>query len=309
MNDILKRLGHKPLVIPEEYYGDYLEGKTVLVTGGGGSIGSGICKKISDMGVKALIIFDEYENGAYDIWQDILADAPHLEIKVVIGSICDRQRLREVFCKYRPEIIFHTAAHKHVVLMEENEGEAYKNNVEGTRNVLEEAKACGVERMIFVSTDKAANPAGVMGRTKKACEDMIREFDAGSLRVPAVRFGNVAGSNGSVIPLFKRQIERGGPLTVTRPDAGRYFMSMDEAVSFIITVGNIGNTGDIYVPDMGAMIMIEDIAKVMIEDSGKDIEITYTGIKAGEKVREELCGEGEELEATEIPGVFIIKSI
>lgn len=304
MKDILNRLGHKPLTIKDSDIGDYLLNKTVLVTGGGGSIGSRICKKLPEFGVSKLIIFDEYENGAYEVQQDMLMSENPADIKVVIGSITDTERVNEVFTYLRPDIIFHTAAHKHVALMEENSGEAYKNNVEGTKTVLIAAKDNGVERFIFISTDKAANPVSVMGKSKRECELMIQGAELGQMKTPIVRFGNVAGSNGSVIPLFKKQIEAGGPLTLTSPEAKRYFLMPDEAVDFIFAVGNIGGTGEIFIPDMGEAVKIEDIAKQMIKDAGKDISITYTGLRPGEKLCEELTGEGERLEKTELEGVF-----
>ncbi len=308
-------LGREPVDLRDERIGAFLCGKRVLVTGGGGSIGSELCRQIASMGVEKLIIFDIYENNAYDIEQEMRRKyGDELSLSVLIGSVRDYKRLKQVFEAERPDIVFHAAAHKHVPLMEYSPQEAVKNNVFGTYHTARAAIACGVEKFILISTDKAVNPTNVMGATKRLCEMLVQSFDgAGKTQFAAVRFGNVLGSNGSVIPLFKKQIAAGGPITVTDPEIIRYFMTIPEAAQLVLTAAAMAKGGEIFVLDMGEPVKIVDLAHKIIKLSGlregKDIEICYTGLRPGEKLYEELLMSEEGMKKTENAKIFIGRPI
>lgn len=269
---------------------DYVQGKAVLVTGGGGSIGSEICRQLAGHGVGHLIIFDIYENNAYQIQKSLEWEFPRLHMTVLIGSVRDERRVQSMFSRYRPDIVFHAAAHKHVPLMEDSPNEAIKNNVIGTLKTARTASRYHVKKFILISTDKAVNPTNIMGASKRLCEMVIQMIGKHSTtEFAAVRFGNVLGSNGSVIPLFRRQIEHGGPVTVTHPDIIRYFMTIPEACRLVLEAGSMGNGGEIYIFDMGKPVKILDLAKRMISLSGRtDVKIEFTGLRHGEKLYEEL---------------------
>ena len=288
----------------------YLKDRTVLVTGGGGSIGSELCRQIAEHGPRKLIVLDVYENNAYAVEQELRRRFPTLDLEVLIGSVRDEKRVGYVFSKYRPGIVFHAAAHKHVPLMENSPGEAVKNNVFGTWNVAEAAHNSGCETFILISTDKAVNPTGIMGATKRLCEMIVRDFaERSDTKFACVRFGNVLGSNGSVIPLFKEQIRRGGPVTVTHKDVIRYFMTIPEAVSLVLQAGAYAKNGEIFVLDMGKPVRIDDLARSIIKMSGLtpdvDIKIEYTGLRPGEKLYEELLMSEEGLEMTPNDLIFV----
>jgi len=290
--------------------GAYIRGKTVLVTGGGGSIGSELCRQIARQQPGRLIIFDIYENNAYAIQQELHYSHPELELVTLIGSVRDRARIEDVFARYRPQIVCHAAAHKHVPLMEDSPCEAIKNNVFGTLNMARAADRCGAEAFVLISTDKAVNPTNVMGASKRVCEMIVQVMGQRSrTRFAAVRFGNVLGSNGSVIPLFKSQIERGGPVTVTHRDIIRYFMTIPEAVSLVLQTCCYANDGEVFVLDMGEPVRIDDLARNMIRLSGfepdVDIPVVYTGLRPGEKLYEELLMNDEGLDKTENELIFI----
>ncbi|MCL2864053.1 MAG: polysaccharide biosynthesis protein [Lachnospiraceae bacterium] len=307
-------LGREPVAIKTEAVGRYVSGKVVLVTGGGGSIGSELCRQIVANGVRKLIIFDIYENNAYDIQQELKVRYPNLDLVVLIGSVRNSRRLNYVFAQYRPHIVYHAAAHKHVPLMEDSPNEAIKNNVFGTYKTAVIADQYHVEKFVLISTDKAVNPTNIMGASKRIGEMIIQLFNNRSkTEFVAVRFGNVLGSNGSVIPLFKKQIESGGPVTVTHPDIIRYFMTIPEAVSLVLQAGASGKGGEIFVLDMGEPVKIVNLAKNLIRLSGyvldTDIEIKYIGLRAGEKLYEELLMEEEGLEKTSNSKIFIGKPI
>ena len=289
---------------------EYITGKRVLVTGGGGSIGSELCRQIASYAPEILVIFDIYENNAYALQQELMNLYPELDLKVMIGSVRDINRLNYIFSKYRPDIVYHAAAHKHVPLMEDSPGEAIKNNVMGTYNVAQVCDTFGVGKMVLISTDKAVRPTNIMGASKRICEMIVQMFDRKSeTSYVAVRFGNVLGSNGSVIPLFKKQIERGGPVTVTHKDIIRYFMTIPEAVSLILQAGAYATGGEIFVLDMGEPVKIDELARNMIRlsgfEPGTDIEIKYTGLRPGEKLYEELLLSEEGLKKTPNDLIFI----
>ena len=297
-------LGRDPIQITTEKIGRYVSDKVVLVTGGGGSIGSELCRQIAANGVRQLIIFDIYENNAYDIQQELKRTYPNLDLVVLIGSVRNGRKVNSVFEKYRPDIVYHAAAHKHVPLMEDSPNEASKNNVFGTYKVALAADRYKTSKFVLISTDKAVNPTNIMGASKRMCEMIIQVFNNRSkTEYVAVRFGNVLGSNGSVIPLFRKQIEEGGPVTVTHPDIIRYFMTIPEAVSLVLQAGASAKGGEIFVLDMGKPVKIADLARNMIRLSGLkegvDIEIKYTGLRPGEKLYEELLMEEEGLKGTE----------
>lgn len=297
-------LGRDPIQITTEKIGRYVSDKVVLVTGGGGSIGSELCRQIATNGVRQLIIFDIYENNAYDIQQELKRTYPNLDLVVLIGSVRNGRKVNSVFEKYRPDIVYHAAAHKHVPLMEDSPNEAIKNNVFGTYKVALAADRYKTSKFVLISTDKAVNPTNIMGASKRMCEMIIQVFNNRSkTEYVAVRFGNVLGSNGSVIPLFRKQIEEGGPVTVTHPDIIRYFMTIPEAVSLVLQAGASAKGGEIFVLDMGKPVKIADLARNMIRLSGLkegvDIEIKYTGLRPGEKLYEELLMEEEGLKGTE----------
>lgn len=307
-------LGREPIQITTEKIGRYVSDKVVLVTGGGGSIGSELCRQIAANGVKQLIIFDIYENNAYDIQQELKTKYPNLDLVVLIGSVRNGRKVNSLFAKYRPDIVYHAAAHKHVPLMEDSPNEAIKNNVFGTYKVALAADRFKASKFVLISTDKAVNPTNIMGASKRMCEMIIQMFSNHSkTEYVAVRFGNVLGSNGSVIPLFKKQIEAGGPVTVTHPDIIRYFMTIPEAVSLVLQAGASAKGGEIFVLDMGEPVKIADLAKNLIRLSGytlgKDIEIKYTGLRPGEKLYEELLMDEEGLKATENKLIHIGKPI
>ena len=296
-------LGRPPIKIKLDSIMDYVSGKTVLVTGGGGSIGSELCRQIAEHSPHKLIIFDIYENNAYNIQNELLRTHPEVDVKVLIGSVRDSKRLESVFARYHPNIVYHAAAHKHVPLMEDNPNEAVKNNVFGTLKTVRAADKFGVERFVLISTDKAVNPTNIMGATKRICEMIVQTYNKHSdTEFVAVRFGNVLGSNGSVIPLFKDQIANGGPVTVTHKDIIRYFMTIPEAVSLVLQAGASAKGGEIFVLDMGEPVKIVDLAENIIRLSGytpyKDIDIKFTGLRPGEKLYEELLMDEEGLEAT-----------
>lgn len=292
---------------------ELLKDQTVFVSGGGGSIGSELVRQVAASGVaKTIIIFDIAENGAYEIQQEIRRNYPEVDLKVLIGSIRDEKRLCEIFETYKPDFVYHAAAHKHVPLMEDSPKEAVKNNVFGTFNLAKTADKYGVKRFVMISTDKAVNPTNVMGATKRICEMIVQSFNKKSdTEYVAVRFGNVLGSNGSVIPLFKEQIEKGGPVTVTHPDIIRYFMLIPEAVSLVLQAGAYANGGEIFILDMGSPVKIRELAENLIRLSGhvpgEDIEIKYTGLRDGEKLYEELLISEEGIQKTQNNLIYIAR--
>ncbi len=339
-------LGREPIKADMEEVFNFITGKTVLVTGGGGSIGSELCRQIAKHKPKQLIIFDIYENNAYEIQLELREKYPELKLETLIGSVRDSRKIFEVFEDYRPEIVYHAAAHKHVPLMEDSPCEAIKNNAIGTYKTAYAAMTHGCERFVLISTDKAVNPTNIMGASKRLCEMIIQSFDAkikagkaseipqlfthegienadkdgtGSVfrdiktQFVAVRFGNVLGSNGSVIPIFKKQIEKGGPITVTHPDIIRYFMTIPEAVSLVLLAGTYAKGGEIFVLDMGSPVKIADLARNLIRLSGykpdDDIKIEYTGLRPGEKLYEEKLMSEEGLEKTDNDLIHIGKPI
>lgn len=306
-------LGRDEIHLNMDEISGYLKDEVVLVTGGGGSIGSELCRQIAKFGPKKLIIFDIYENNAYDLQNELVYTyKDRLDLEVLIGSCRDRERLREIFERYRPGVVFHAAAHKHVPLMEGNPSEAIKNNVFGTLNTCRRAIDFGSKKFILVSTDKAVNPTNIMGASKRLAEIIVQSMNRMSnTKFAAVRFGNVLGSNGSVIPLFKKQIIQGGPVTVTHPDIIRYFMTIPEASQLVIQAGALANGGEVFVLDMGEPVRIADLARDLISLSGLepdvDIKIEYTGLRPGEKLYEELLMAEEGLEKTAHRKIFIGK--
>ncbi|MBE6650130.1 MAG: polysaccharide biosynthesis protein [Ruminococcaceae bacterium] len=303
-------LGREPIRIDVNKICGYVEGKVVMVTGGGGSIGSELCRQIAERSPKKLIIFDIYENSTYDILNELKRNHPEVDVLALIGSVRDEERLNSVFDEYRPEIVYHAAAHKHVPLMEDSPHEAVKNNVFGTFNTVRAADKFGTKRFVMISTDKAVNPTNIMGTTKRLCEMIIQAYNKkSSTEYVAVRFGNVLGSNGSVIPLFEKQIAEGGPVTVTHPDIIRYFMTIPEAVSLVLSAGASAKGGEIFVLDMGEPVKILDLAENMIRLSGfepyHDINIEFTGLRPGEKLYEELLMDEEGLQKTDNSLIYI----
>lgn len=307
-------LGRKEIVVNINEISSSLKDKKIIVTGGGGSIGSELCRQIAKCKPKELIIFDIYENNAYEIEQELKRTYPHLNLKTIIGSVRDYDRLENVFKKYKPEYVFHAAAHKHVPLMENSPNEAIKNNCLGTLNTVKIADKYKVKKFVLISTDKAVRPTNIMGATKRICEMIIQAYDKKSKTdYVAVRFGNVLGSNGSVIPLFLKQIENGGPVTVTHKNITRYFMTIPEAVSLILQAFCYAEGGEIFVLDMGEPVKIYDLAKKLIRYKGYepniDIPIKITGLRPGEKLYEELLMEEEGLKATPNKLIHIGKPI
>lgn len=301
-------LGREEIQVNLDEVMGYVSGKVVMVTGGGGSIGSELCRQLATHHPKQLIIFDIYENNAYEIQQELLRNHPELNLVVLIGSVRDENRIESIFEKYHPEIIYHAAAHKHVPLMEDSPNEAIKNNVLGTYKMVVMADRFHAKKFVQISTDKAVNPTNIMGASKRICEMIIQTYNKQSeTEYVAVRFGNVLGSNGSVIPLFKKQIEAGGPVTVTHPDIIRYFMTIPEAVSLVLQAGAYAEGGEIFVLDMGEPVKILDLAKNLIRLSGlklgQDIEIEFTGLRPGEKLYEELLMDEEGM--TDTPNKLI----
>ncbi|MDR0889709.1 MAG: polysaccharide biosynthesis protein, partial [Oscillospiraceae bacterium] len=308
--DVLDLLGRDSIDVDISQIAQYIRNKTVLVTGGGGSIGSELCRQIVALAPRKLLIFDIYENNAYEIQQELRRSAPGLDLVVRIGSVQDTARVDSLFREFSPDIVFHAAAHKHVPLMENSPNEAIKNNVFGTRNVARAADRYGVETFVLISTDKAVNPTNVMGASKRICEMIVQMMaNQSKTKFVAVRFGNVLGSNGSVIPLFRKQIEEGGPLTVTHPDVIRYFMTIPEAVSLVLQAGAYANRGEIFVLDMGEPVRIDDLARNLIRLSGfepdVEIEIQYSGLRPGEKLYEELLMDEEGLQSTKNQLIYI----
>ena len=307
-------LGRDPIEVNLSEIMDYVTNQVVMVTGGGGSIGSELCRQIAAAKPKQLIIVDIYENNAYDIQLELKHDYPQLNLETMIASVRNTDKVNDLFKKYHPDIVYHAAAHKHVPLMEDSPNEAVKNNVFGTLNVARACDQYKTKRMILISTDKAVNPTNVMGATKRMCEMIVQTINKQSqTEFVAVRFGNVLGSNGSVIPLFKKQIKAGGPVTVTHPDIIRYFMTIPEAVSLVLQAGAYAKGGEIFILDMGKPVKIADMARNLIKLSGYepdiDIKIEYTGLRPGEKLYEELLMKEEGLQDTPNKLIHIGKPI
>lgn len=312
--DVNDLLGRDPVEVDLDSILGYVSDKTVMVTGGGGSIGSELCRQIAGHHPKRLIIVDIYENSSYDIQNELKVKFPDLNLVVLIASVRNTNRMKYIFETYHPDIIYHAAAHKHVPLMEESPNEAIKNNVLGTWKMVRAADAFQVKRFVMISTDKAVNPTNIMGASKRICEMIIQTYNRRSkTEYVAVRFGNVLGSNGSVIPLFKKQIERGGPVTVTHPDIIRYFMTIPEAVSLVLQAGAYAKGGEIFVLDMGEPVKIVDLAKNLILLSGhtpdEDIHIQFTGLRPGEKLYEEMLMDEEGMQETANQRIHIGKPI
>jgi len=313
--DVIDLLGREQIQVDLDSIMGYVKDKVILVTGGGGSIGSELCRQIAEKNPKQLIIFDIYENSAYEIQQELIKKYPELDLKVLIGSVRNTNRVNQVFETYRPDIVYHAAAHKHVPLMEDSPNEAIKNNVLGTWKVAEAAVTYGTGKFVMISTDKAVNPTNIMGATKRICEMIVQAYNEKSDNTDfvAVRFGNVLGSNGSVIPLFKKQIAAGGPVTVTHPRIIRYFMTIPEAVSLVLQAGAYAKGGEIFVLEMGEPVKILDLANNLIRLSGyvpgEDIKIEFTGLRPGEKLYEEMLMDEEGLQDTANKLIHIGKPI
>ena len=312
--DVNDLLGRDPITVDLDSIMGYVSDKVVMVTGGGGSIGSELCRQIASHNPKQLVIVDIYENTTYDIQQELKRNYPELDLVVLIASVRNTKRMDLIFDKYRPEIVYHAAAHKHVPLMEDSPNEAVKNNVLGTWKVVQAADKYNVKRFVMISTDKAVNPTNIMGATKRICEMIIQTYNNRSkTEYVAVRFGNVLGSNGSVIPLFKKQIEAGGPVTVTHPDIIRYFMTIPEAVSLVLQAGAYAKGGEIFVLDMGEPVKIVDLTRNLILLSGhkpdEDFQIVFTGLRPGEKLYEEMLMKEEGMQETANKLIHIGKPI
>ena len=310
--DINKLLDRKQIVLESNKIKSFIHNKTVLVTGAGGSIGSELCRQIASFEPKELVMLDIYENTLYEVDIELRRNYPMLELKTIIASIRDVKRIDEIFNDYKPELVFHAAAHKHVPLMETSPIEAIKNNVFGTLNVAKAADKYGVDKFILVSTDKAVNPTSIMGATKRICEMIIQMVNAKSnTNYVAVRFGNVLGSHGSVVPIFERQIKQGGPITLTDKNITRYFMTISEAVGLILQAITFAEGGEIFVLDMGKQVRIYDLAVKLINMYGyevdKDIKIEITGLRPGEKLYEELIINEEGLTKTLHEKILVTK--
>ena len=308
--DVADLLGREEIVLNTRAVSGYIAGETVLVTGGGGSIGSELCRQLFTVAPARIVIFDIYENDAYMLRNELLSEYDDIDIIIEIGNVCDKERVNEVFAKYRPGAVFHAAAHKHVPLMEHCPREAVHNNVFGTLNAVRAADAYGAARFIFISTDKAVNPTSVMGATKRMGEMIVQYYARTSKTIfTAVRFGNVLGSNGSVIPVFQRQIAAGGPVTVTHPDIERFFMTIPEASRLVIQAGGMAHGGEIFILDMGEPVKIVDLAKGLIQLQGLtpdvDIKIEFTGLREGEKMYEELLMDEESTLPTDNQSIMI----
>lgn len=308
--DVADLLGREEIVLNTRAVSGYIAGETVLVTGGGGSIGSELCRQLCTVAPARIVIFDIYENDAYMLRNELLSEYDDIDIIIEIGNVCDKERVNEVFAKYRPGAVFHAAAHKHVPLMEHCPREAVHNNVFGTLNAVRAADAYGTARFIFISTDKAVNPTSVMGATKRMGEMIVQYYARTSKTIfTAVRFGNVLGSNGSVIPVFQRQIAAGGPVTVTHPDIERFFMTIPEASRLVIQAGGMAHGGEIFILDMGEPVKIVDLAKGLIQLQGLtpdvDIKIEFTGLREGEKMYEELLMDEESTLPTDNQSIMI----
>ena len=312
--DVNDLLGREPIEVNIDSIMGYVSDKVVLVTGGGGSIGSELCRQVASHNPKQLVIVDIYENTTYDVQNELKKNFPELDLVVLIASVRNTKRVDQIFQKYRPDIVYHAAAHKHVPLMEDSPNEAIKNNVLGTWKIVQAADRWKVKRFVMISTDKAVNPTNIMGASKRLCEMIIQTYDRISeTSFVAVRFGNVLGSNGSVIPLFKKQIADGGPVTVTHPDIIRYFMTIPEAVSLVLQAGAYAKGGEIFVLDMGEPVRILDLAKNLIllsgHKPGEDIEIVFTGLRPGEKLYEEMLMKEEGMQDTANKLIHIGKPI
>lgn len=310
--DLRDLLGREEIVLDKEGISEYLNNKVILITGGGGTIGSELCRQIVLFKPKKIVLLDIYENNVYDLQNELSRNHPELDKEVIIASVRDRNKIDQVFNEYRPDVVFHAAAHKHVPLMEYNPTEAIKNNVRGTLNVAECADKYNCDKFVLISTDKAVNPTNVMGATKRFCEMIVQALNERSKTdFVAVRFGNVLGSNGSVIPLFKKQISEGGPVTLTHPDIIRYFMLIPEAAQLVLQAGAYAKGGEIFILDMGKPVKIYDLAVNLIKlsgfEPGKDIEIKVTGLRPGEKLYEELLMDEEGLTETKHKKIFIGK--
>ena len=308
--DITELLFREQVEFMDDQTRSYYRGKTILISGGGGSIGSELCRQIAAMGPKRLVILDVYENGAYDIQQELrIQYGTALDLVVEIATVCDRRELWRIFDTHRPDVVLHAAAHKHVPLMERNCVEAVKNNVFGTLNIVEASEAFHVDKFTMISTDKAVNPTNIMGATKRMCEMIVQSRTGTDTNFSATRFGNVLGSNGSVIPLFRRQILNGGPVTITDKRIIRYFMTIPEASQLVLQSGAMAKNGELYVLDMGRPVKILELAENMIRLSGyepyRDIDIIETGLRPGEKLYEELLIKTEELDRTDSSMIFI----
>ena len=305
-------LGRDPIQLHMDKIAEYIGGKVILVTGGGGSIGSEICRQVALHNPRQLILVDIYENNAYNLQMELQREYPDLDLVTLIASVRDKKRMDDIFETYRPDIVYHAAAHKHVPLMEDSPNEAIKNNVLGTFNVAAAADKYKVKRMVLISTDKAVRPTNVMGASKRICELIVQAFNQLSpTEYAAVRFGNVLGSNGSVIPLFSKQIKEGGPVTVTHPDIIRYFMTIPEAVNLVLQCGAYAQGSEIFILDMGKPVKILDMAKKMIRLSGhvpdQDIKIEFTGLRPGEKLYEELLIDEKNLVRTKNERIFVVQ--
>lgn len=308
--DVADLLGREEIVLNTRAVSGYIAGETVLVTGGGGSIGSELCRQLCKVVPARIVIFDIYENDAYMLRNELLSEYDDIEVVIEIGSVCEETRIDEVFSKYRPAAVFHAAAHKHVPLMESCPREALRNNVFGTLNTVRAADAYGAARFIFISTDKAVNPTSVMGATKRMGEMVVQYYARTSKTIfSAVRFGNVLGSNGSVIPVFQRQIAAGGPVTVTHPEIERFFMTIPEASRLVIQAGGMAHGGEIFILDMGEPVKIVDLAKGLIQLQGLtpdvDVKIVFTGLREGEKMYEELLMDEESTLPTDNQSIMI----
>lgn len=303
-------LGRAPVQLDEEIVGASIRSRVVLVTGAGGSIGSELCRQICRFGPARLVLLERFENALFEIHRELASTFPHVQIDPRICDVCDQQRLRQIFDACKPELVLHAAAHKHVPMMEWNPGEAVKNNVGGTRNVARLADEFGAQRFVLISTDKAVNPTSVMGVTKRVAEIYIQAMSQRSeTKFVTVRFGNVLGSAGSVIPIFREQIAKGGPVMVTHPEMRRYFMTIPEASQLVLQAGSMGRGGEIFILDMGEPVKIVDLARDLITLSGlkpgEDIEVTFSGVRPGEKLFEELSTSAENADKTKHPKVFI----
>lgn len=312
--DINDLLGREPVKIDLEEISSYIKGKKVMVTGGGGSIGAELCRQIARFSPSRLIILDIYENNMYEVQQELKRKYPKLDVVCLVANIREEKKMNKIFSKYTPDIVFHAAAHKHVPLMEDSPHEAIKNNVYGTLNLVRVSDLYNVNRFVMISTDKAVNPTSIMGASKRICEMIVQEYDKRSkTEFVAVRFGNVLGSNGSVIPLFKKQIEEGGPVTVTHEEVKRYFMTIPEAVQLVIQAGAMAKGGEIFVLDMGEPVKIIDLARTLIRLSGfepdVDIPIKIIGLRPGEKLFEELLISDDKYVSTKHEKIFIEKPV
>jgi FlaA1/EpsC-like NDP-sugar epimerase len=303
-------LGREPVQLDEQIVGGAIRSRVVLVTGAGGSIGSELCRQVCRFGPERLVLVEQFENALFEIHRELASAFPHVPIEPRVADVCDARRMEQVFEATKPALVFHAAAHKHVPMMEWNPGEAVKNNVGGTRVVADLADRMGVERFVLISTDKAVNPSSVMGATKRVAEIYLQALSQRSrTRFVTVRFGNVLGSAGSVIPIFREQIAKGGPVTVTHPEMTRYFMTIPEASQLVLQAGAMGDGGEIFILDMGEPVRIVDLAHDLITLSGlkpnEDIEIRFSGIRPGEKLVEELATDSEHADKTKHPKVFI----